>query len=289
MTKKLWVVFVCLLLAVPVMVMGADNPLPLKYEVAQANDGLAKIAPSPDGYNYFEVKLILTGIPRKAAGMTIPIAFTPEDAVCTGISFEGSCVEGFTGKYPTLNGQGPNIHKLLLGLIRDLGPDIDKDLPTQGLIATFTFKSKTPPQLSITTWQLNGGTEDLLFVDAKGNNILSAAKGSSESQPIPGGDGHTFPTANIPTSFALYPAYPNPFNPFTTIKFTVPAGVQKWNLSIYNIIGQKVKNYAGNAAGEQVVFWDGTDQSGSQVASGIYFYRLSAGTHQATAKMTLMK
>lgn len=288
MFKRTMIFLVCALFVWTVGAVAADNTLPLKYEVVQAN-ALAKIAPSPDGYNYFEVKLILTGIPREAAGMTIPIAFTPEDAVCTDISFVGSCVEGFTGKYPTLNGQGPNEHKLLLGLIRDLGPDIDKDLPTQGLIAAFTFKSKTPPQLSITTWQLNGGTEDLLFVDAKGNNILSTAKGSSESPPIPGGNGPSFPTANIPTSFALYPAYPNPFNPFTTISFMVPAGAIEWNLNIYNVVGQKVKSYNGNKTGQQTVFWDGTDDSGNQVASGIYFYKLVAGTHQATAKMTLLK
>ncbi|MFC1887990.1 C25 family cysteine peptidase [Candidatus Cloacimonadota bacterium] len=86
--------------------------------------------------------------------------------------------------------------------------------------------------------------------------------------------------------------YPNPFNPVTTISFSVSSDVKEAELDIYNIMGQKVKSYIVNTSGQQEMYsvvWDGTDDEGSTTASGIYFSKLKAGRFTSTKKMILMK
>jgi hypothetical protein len=94
----------------------------------------------------------------------------------------------------------------------------------------------------------------------------------------------------IPTEFALSQNYPNPFNPTTSIKFAIPenANVQ---LNVYNMLGQKVRTIMDGMqdAGYYTVNWDGTNDLGSKVSSGIYIYRISAGKYNATMKMNLLK
>jgi hypothetical protein len=78
--------------------------------------------------------------------------------------------------------------------------------------------------------------------------------------------------------------YPNPFNPTTTIEFTLPEASQ-WQLTIYNVLGREVAAFDGhNDAGRVALAWDASDQ-----ASGIYLYRLEAGSHTASRKMLLLK
>ncbi|MDP2035775.1 MAG: T9SS type A sorting domain-containing protein [Ignavibacteria bacterium] len=94
----------------------------------------------------------------------------------------------------------------------------------------------------------------------------------------------------IPTEFALSQNYPNPFNPTTTIKFSV-AQDAKVNLVIYDMLGQRVRTLVDGIqdAGFYTVRWDGSNEFGSKVASGIYIYRLQAGSFVSTMKMNLMK
>jgi hypothetical protein len=94
---------------------------------------------------------------------------------------------------------------------------------------------------------------------------------------------------NLPTSFQVHQNYPNPFNPTTTMGFDLNVA-SSWNVDVYNIAGQKVKSFSGyDEAGQVNVVWDATDANGSAVASGIYFYKVSAGANSATHKMILMK
>ncbi|MCB0285503.1 MAG: carboxypeptidase-like regulatory domain-containing protein [Calditrichaeota bacterium] len=95
----------------------------------------------------------------------------------------------------------------------------------------------------------------------------------------------------IPEIFALEQNYPNPFNPETTIRFSVPERATVL-LQIYNTLGQKVRTLANArySAGIYDVRWDGRDDSGNSVTSGIYFYRIEAGANFSTVrKMILMK
>ncbi|MDY0325951.1 MAG: T9SS type A sorting domain-containing protein [Candidatus Cloacimonadaceae bacterium] len=84
--------------------------------------------------------------------------------------------------------------------------------------------------------------------------------------------------------------YPNPFNPETNISFDMPANGNA-KLEIYNVKGQLVKSLFDGAApfGRTSLVWNGTDNSGQTVTSGLYFYRLSTDNHSETRKMMLMK
>ncbi len=94
----------------------------------------------------------------------------------------------------------------------------------------------------------------------------------------------------IPTSFALYQNYPNPFNPSTKITFDISqAGNVK--IDIYNALGQLIKVLADNEfnQGRYVVVWNGANDFGKRVSSGMYIYRLIAGDYVKSRRMILMK
>ncbi|MEN8006006.1 MAG: FlgD immunoglobulin-like domain containing protein [Candidatus Krumholzibacteriota bacterium] len=85
--------------------------------------------------------------------------------------------------------------------------------------------------------------------------------------------------------------YPNPFNPSTTIKYSLPRAGH-FKLSIYNVRGQLVKTLIDGprpAGADQTVVWDGTDNQGSAAASGLYFYDARAAGESVLGKMTLLK
>ena len=95
----------------------------------------------------------------------------------------------------------------------------------------------------------------------------------------------------LPGEFALLPNFPNPFNPTTTIRYALPAAA-KVDLAIYNLLGQKIATLLREAPGEagyHSVIWNGRDDAGQPVASGIYFLHLRAGAHRAVRKMILLK
>ena len=106
--------------------------------------------------------------------------------------------------------------------------------------------------------------------------------------PIPTGvDGESPVLAKL----SLGQNFPNPFNPTTTLAFTVPADAGRVTLTVHNVSGQVVRTLVDGelAAGPHSLPWDGTDGSGHALASGVYFARLSAGGQARTAKMALLK
>ncbi len=85
--------------------------------------------------------------------------------------------------------------------------------------------------------------------------------------------------------------YPNPFNPETTIMFTVSDNAVRTKISIYNIRGEKTQTLVNEhlPVGKHSVVWNGRDHSNKQVASGVYFVRMKSGSYSSTKKMILMK
>jgi hypothetical protein len=85
--------------------------------------------------------------------------------------------------------------------------------------------------------------------------------------------------------------FPNPFNPETTIKYSLENDVENMSIKIYNILGQEVRTLKSgpHAKGEFTVVWDGRDNSGRNATSGIYFYRMSTPTYNQVHKMMLLK
>jgi mono/diheme cytochrome c family protein len=96
--------------------------------------------------------------------------------------------------------------------------------------------------------------------------------------------------SRVPEAYALSQNYPNPFNPSTRIAFDLPAS-QSVKLEIFDILGNLVKTLVDGqvSAGSHQVVWNGVDRNGASVATGMYIYRLSAGSFTAVRKMVLMK
>jgi len=94
----------------------------------------------------------------------------------------------------------------------------------------------------------------------------------------------------IPSEISLHQNYPKPFNPTTTINYSLKEN-SKVSLNIYNIKGQKVKQLINDqvSAGQHTIVWNGLDDDGKSVTSGVYFYKLKAGNFEQTRKMILMK
>jgi hypothetical protein len=95
---------------------------------------------------------------------------------------------------------------------------------------------------------------------------------------------------NIPAAFYLHQNYPNPFNPETHIQFNLAHRV-KVKLEIYNVLGQRVRTLVDSdmAPGKHEMLWDGRNDAGNRVSSGMYFYRLQAGDYVKSRKMILIK
>ncbi len=97
---------------------------------------------------------------------------------------------------------------------------------------------------------------------------------------------------SLPSSYSLSSAYPNPFNPETTIEFVVPAAAdERVKLEVYNATGQLVATLVDEAlsAGAYKTTWNGRDQQGDLVSSGLYFYRMQAADYVAARPVTLLK
>lgn len=96
---------------------------------------------------------------------------------------------------------------------------------------------------------------------------------------------------NIPGKFELSQNFPNPFNPSTGIKYQIPVN-SNVSLVIYDILGNEIKSLVNDVrqnSGNYEVMWDGTNEAGTSVSSGIYFYKLSTPDFSKSMKMLLVK
>jgi hypothetical protein len=95
---------------------------------------------------------------------------------------------------------------------------------------------------------------------------------------------------DVPEQYYLEQNYPNPFNPTTTIRYSLPAR-SSVELAVFSVDGRLVRvlETGTKPMGTYEAVWDGHDASGAPVASGVYFYRLNAGSFSETRKMVLMK
>ena len=102
--------------------------------------------------------------------------------------------------------------------------------------------------------------------------------------------GYLGETQLVPRQYALYPAYPNPFNPTTTIPLALPVSGEG-RLVIFNTLGQVVRTWelGGLEPGFHAVVWDGRDDDGRSVGSGVYLMRMQTGGFRQTRKLLLLR
>jgi len=138
-----------------------------------------------------------------------------------------------------------------------------------------------------------GQTDTMAFALLAGNSLADITAAAAAAQMAYDGvitDVEDETGDMLPAQFTLSQNYPNPFNPYTTIEYSLPVK-SRVVLSIYNILGQKVRTLIDNnqGAGCQAVLWDGKTDRGKDVASGIYFYRLQSDEVSITKRMLLLK
>ena len=94
----------------------------------------------------------------------------------------------------------------------------------------------------------------------------------------------------VPAKFEVFQNYPNPFNPTTTISYALP-NLSPVKVVVYDVLGRAVKTLVDEKQGPGVhnIIWDGLNNSGKQAASGIYFYRVTAGSSVQVKKMLFLK
>jgi len=122
------------------------------------------------------------------------------------------------------------------------------------------------------------GLESLWLLDPESMEGLNAQGNAIEQATVQ------------PLQFQLEQNHPNPFNPATTIHYTLSEATHV-RLTIYNVLGQPVRELinSGRGAGVYSVNWDGRDSFGKEVTSGVYLYRLKAGSNVSVRKMILTK
>ena len=93
-----------------------------------------------------------------------------------------------------------------------------------------------------------------------------------------------------PNSYLVYQNYPNPFNPITTIRYDLPEDAEII-ISVYDIIGREIKTLikTNQSSGFRSISWDGTNDNGIQVSTGMYFYTLQTEAKSAMRKMLFLK
>ncbi len=139
-----------------------------------------------------------------------------------------------------------------------------------GVLATLTFRISTPP------------TRELNYVyDLRDSRNLVLSRGSSEFDAF---------TDGVNRNVVLCQNYPNPLNPNTSIVFTLPSK-QPVDLAVFDLTGRRVCTLISGPqdAGVHTVEWDGHDQSGNEVTSGVYFYKLRAGGETMTRKLLVTR
>ncbi|MCK4312880.1 MAG: T9SS type A sorting domain-containing protein, partial [Candidatus Cloacimonetes bacterium] len=163
----------------------------------------------------------------------------------------------------------------------------------QGLVICDEFRDQSYPQV------VSNGDNDT-FIAWLDNRAIYLSGGFEEIQGVYAQKVYIEPTSVeneiVPKTTKLFPNFPNPFNPETTIYFTAENAENAetcppWRIVIYNIKGQKVKtlNIENCKLNIGKTVWNGTDENNLPVSSGIYFYKLRSGNFKQTRKMILLK
>jgi len=172
-----------------------------------------------------------------------------------------------------INGNG--IFQVAHAFTQNYYPSVSYVIPA-GL--TMNFEVKIFPPMEGTY------SADIMIISDDPDNQLSTIVATAIVLPTSADDN----VAALVT--ALKGIYPNPFNPETTVAFSIKQD-SKVSVDIYNVLGQKVKTLVNTnlKAGNHTYRWDGKDNNNRSVTSGIYFLKMKAGSYSTTSKMVLMK
>jgi hypothetical protein len=272
------------MLAVPAMLVAKDAGSRDVFRVGQAEFS------SP---TEFTVSLQVIH-DEDVAAMDIPLSFS-KGVTLNSVTFEGTAVKEFDEKIARIDNEKNQLVIGLIGMVYALKENANLKPAPNGdntvAVLHFTLNDQSLKSLEINPFSNADPKHELMYVYNEWINGVPHVQ--SLNPEFQGGtvalESRT-PSASLPTEFALSQNVPNPFNPSTVVEYALPKDAQV-NLSVYNVLGQHVTTLVDDMqrAGKQTVTWDGTDASGSSVASGVYFYKLRAGDFSDTKKMLLLK
>ncbi|RMF07586.1 MAG: T9SS C-terminal target domain-containing protein [Candidatus Neomarinimicrobiota bacterium] len=212
----------------------------------------------------------------------------------------------------TVHSSGHYIGGISVGT-SDLAQDADEVESYEGVVVT--LHNVTVSSVNQYDWSVDDGSGITCLIDddmanAEADAFLGALQVGSTLETVSGIFNFSFGTYKIqvrdmadlgqlgvnddyvpaPLTYALHPNYPNPFNPETRIRFDL-GGNEQVKLIIYNVLGYQVRTLINDqyGPGMHVVNWDGRDNEGNPVSSGVYIYRLKAGSFMAERKMLLIR
>ena len=237
-----------------------DVPLARYTERSKAILGLC--FPDGDQNQGIEVKLNAEVV-EEVAGIQIELSFDPSQVQVQEISTTLR-TENLGLYYNIESG------KIKIGMVDIYGANTLA--PGEGSILKIKFEKKNN-QAGISSAKI----ERAIVVDPSAQELNVQIEPNKVIRPIP-------------QTFSLAQNYPNPFNPTTTIEYALPSDAQV-EICIYNILGRKVKVLVDERqlAGYKKVTWDGKNEKGHDVASGVYFCKIKAGDFTQVKKMVLLK
>jgi hypothetical protein len=152
----------------------------------------------------------------------------------------------------------------------------------------YLFNSGGGYDASTTFTLMSSFGQSIVGVTGTGNYFVTAGF-VSDSAPLPL-EVVEVETPTLPTAYSLSQNFPNPFNPTTSIEFSLPRSGFV-TLDVFDVQGRRVATLVSEElqAGLKHIDWDGRDRTGSEVASGVYFYRLQVNDFSSTRKMLLLK
>jgi len=172
---------------------------------------------------------------------------------------------------------------------KDVGTVSAGNLRIAGFTTTATII--TPGKLvtlNFTVKDITAGTGQICLMNF--TDDLAGATTSCAMVEITEANAIHFREPGEPASFALYNNYPNPFNPTTAIRFSIPSACHV-RISIYDIKGYQICDLINcyTEAGTYDIIWDSTDSHGIELSSGVYLYQIDAGPYRVIKKMTYLK
>lgn len=219
------------------------------------------------------------------------IAIDPADAATAYVSFSGFAAgnkvfktTNYGESWSNITGNLPNIpvNSILVVPTRNeaifAGTDLGVFTTTDGGNSWFRDGLSLP---NVAVFDLDyRASDDRIFAHTHGRGVFSSPAGPTSVKE----------SGSNPGAFSLLQNFPNPFNPETRIRFTLPSGGDV-KIKVYDALGKEVAvllNQSMNP-GTFEVEWNGTDRAGNKLGSGIYFCRMTSGNTQKTIKMILNK
>jgi len=193
------------------------------------------------------------------------------------------------------------------GIITTIAPDTSI-APGDFLVVWYTGDNNGFPEINE---KLSTDGETIYIADADSNPMISYDFGSQTddisngrypdgsetweyfSSPTPGApniESLQLQSEIIPESFTVFPAYPNPFNPVTTLSYDIP-NEGFVDVTVYDMMGRTIKNLvrSDQSYGYKFIKWDATNNQNQVVPAGVYVYKIEFGKFVATRKMILLK